>query len=262
MKYSGKRFFFKRPIRLIVQLFSAACFIVIVGFVWGAAGVHNICPWTIVEVPILMLKLKLGVFYIAGIAIGIAGIVATFFYPRPFCGWLCPLGTLFDFLGDIGQKIGFSSKTIPHWLNERMRIFSYGVFALLVVLTFLKGTLVCTSACPAFWICTAGQIAMPVLTIIFLILILALSLRVKRGFCRYVCPYGALTAVFVPLSHYEVRGNLEVCNSCRICTNACPMGIDFLHDFEAKSAHCISCGECIASCPQKALFWGKRKSLK
>ena len=258
-KYSSRRFFFKKPVRSIVQLFFLVVFVFLVRVLWGAAGAHNLCPWALVEVPALMLSLKVGIFFVGGVILGIIGIAATLFYPRPFCGWVCPLGTLFDFLGDLGKKIGFSAKQIPHWLNEKLRFFSYGVLGILVVMTFLTKRLVCIYGCPAFWICSAGRIAVPIITIVILAAVFILSLRVKRGFCRYICPYGALTALFVPLSMKKVRGNLEVCISCRICSKACPMGIDFLHDFDVNSAHCISCGECIDSCPKRTLFWGNRR---
>jgi len=260
MKYNHKRLFFNNPVRSVVQILSAISFLVLVISIWGFAGAHNLCPWAIIEVPTLMLRLGSGLFFLWGILIGLAGLVSTFVYPRIFCGWVCPLGTMFDFLGNLGAKLHINAKRIPHRLNEKMRIFSYGVLIIIVLATAIKGSLVCQTACPAFWICAVWKISIPVGTAIILLLWLALSLRVKRGFCRYVCPYGALLGTFAPISHYAIVRNLEVCNNCNLCTFACPMGIDLTQTLVVKSAHCIGCGDCVKSCPRNALEWASRKS--
>jgi len=262
MKFNYKRLFFNNPVRSIVQVFFAISFIVLVLSIWGFAGTHNLCPWAVIEVPILMLRHGSGLFFVWGILIGLLGIISTFIYPRIFCGWICPLGTLFDFLGNIGQKLHINSKRIPHWLNEKMRIFSYGVLLFIVLATIVKGSLVCQIACPAFWICAVWKTYIPIATAIILLLWLALSLRVKRGFCRYICPYGALLGTFAPISHYAVVRNLEVCNNCNLCNLSCPMGIDITQELVVKSAHCIGCGDCIKSCQRNGLEWASRKSAK
>ncbi len=259
MKYSEKRLFFRYPFRSVVQLLFLIVFLVLVFSLWGVWGVHNLCPWAVVEVPVLMLRLKLGLFYVAGLIIGLLGIWATLYYPRPFCGWVCPLGTLFDFIGDVGAKMGLSARRIPHWLNEKMRYFAFGVMALLIVVTLWKGFLACTVVCPVFWICTAGKLTIPALTILILLAMFILSIRVKRGFCRYICPYGALTSMFVPMSRRVLRVNVELCISCRVCSRVCPMGIDLLLNFEVGSAHCISCFECAKACPRGGIHWERRK---
>ena len=259
MKYYSNRVFFKYLFRSIIQLFAAAMFITVCLSVWGVTGTHNLCPWAVIEVPILALRLNLGLFYEIGIAIGLIGIVGTLFYPRPFCGWICPLGTLFDILGDVGAKLKLAAKPVPHWLNEKMRVFAFGIAAILILLSFVRGSLACTIACPAFWLCSMWSMTIPLISLILLIGILVLSLRLKRGFCRYICPYGALTTLFVPISRYSIKRNLEVCNSCGLCKSACPMGIDVQNRLVVKSTHCISCSECIKSCKKNGLHWGKRK---
>ncbi len=259
MKYRHGKRFFRNVVRTLLQLsFAFFAFWVTFAFFDGA-GVHNICPWTVVEVPLISLRAGIDVFFVIGIAIGIVTIVASFVFPRVFCGWVCPLGTVSELLGGLGKVLRMSAKRLPHWLNEKLRIFSTGVLALLVLLTLWTGNLVCTVACPAFWMCAAFKIAIPAVSIVFLVLYLAVSLRVERGFCRYLCPHGALLAFFSKKSHFVLSGNVEACNSCKLCEKSCPMGIDIAAHEKIESAHCISCNDCIISCPKSGLHWSVRR---
>ncbi len=252
----------KKPInftRLAIQAFWFVLFVIVGRIVWGIGGSHNLCPWAIIEVPLLVARFGSELFYEIGMAIGSIGILAVILFPRPFCGWICPLGTLFDSIAFIGNKLHIQAKPLPHWLNERMRIFSYGIAVLLMVITFARGYLQCTIACPAFWICSAGEIPIGLVSIVLLVGILILSLRISRGFCRFICPYGALTAMLVPLSRRRIHRNIELCNSCESCRTACPMGIDVMREIDVDSAHCISCNECVVACPKSGFSWKNRK---
>ena len=225
----------------------------------GFAGAHRICPWAVVEVPLLMLRLGVGVFFVGGIVVGVLVILAALVYPRVFCGWVCPLGFLSELLGALGEKLGISAKRVPNWLNEKMRIFAWGVALALVGATLWGGTLACSYVCPIFWLCAAWKISVPVLAGVALIFWAGISLRVRRGFCRYICPVGALTGWFGKRSKYAITLNLEVCTGCGLCTNACPMGIDVQNaGFQVRSPHCIACGDCIKACPFRGLQWDKR----
>jgi ferredoxin len=85
---------------------------------------------------------------------------------------------------------------------------------------------------------------------------LLFSVMFKRyTWCRYVCPLGALNAVFSMPSILEVRANRQMClNQCRehICYRGtdeapgCPM---FRHPFLVdNNKDCILCGRCIKNC--------------
>lgn len=77
----------------------------------------------------------------------------------------------------------------------------------------------------------------------------------RYTWCRYVCPLGALNAVFSMPSILEVRANRQMClNQCRdhVCYRGtdgepgCPM---FRHPFMVdNNKDCILCGRCIKNC--------------
>jgi len=255
-RYSRLRIFFRRPVRSIVQLFFLAIFIGLIIFIIDPTEIHEICPWAIVESPILATLVSSNLFWISGMIIGLVGIIGTLFYPRPFCGWICPLGTLFDFLGDLGRKLRIVAKPVPHWLNEKMRYFSFGVLIIVVLGTIVSKRVICIYGCPIYWLCAMWKLSIPLLTAIFVLFVLLLSMRVKRVFCRYICIYGALTSIFSAFARKRIYRNLEVCDNCTLC-RVCPMGIDVLYGLVVESRHCISCGECVYSCVKSALSWKK-----
>jgi ferredoxin len=82
----------------------------------------------------------------------------------------------------------------------------------------------------------------------------------RRAWCRYVCPLGALNAVFAMPSIIELRANRHLCvNTCqsRLCYQGdeshegCPM---FRHPFLVdNNRDCTLCGNCIKNCPHDSI---------
>ncbi len=82
----------------------------------------------------------------------------------------------------------------------------------------------------------------------------------RRAWCRYICPLGALNAIFAMPSIMELRANRHLCvNTCqsRLCYHGdeahegCPM---FRHPFLVdNNRDCILCGNCIKNCPHDSI---------
>jgi polyferredoxin len=70
---------------------------------------------------------------------------------------------------------------------------------------------------------------------------------VERYWCKYLCPLGAVLAVFNKLSPLRVAANHERCNDCGRCDHSCPMDIPEPQD-NTRSAECIRCLECLETC--------------
>jgi len=80
----------------------------------------------------------------------------------------------------------------------------------------------------------------------FSLLFLLEALR-PRFWCRYLCPAGALLAVFSwrPIWRRKVTN----CMACGQCSRHCPTGAINAHNFETCFRECISCHTCKNICP-------------
>ncbi|MCI8994451.1 MAG: 4Fe-4S binding protein [Lachnospiraceae bacterium] len=206
----------------------------------------------------------LGFFFVVGSLLG-----------RFVCGWLCPFGLVQDLLHKI--PIFHKKKQLPFH-----HILKYGKYAILVIFVILGSSLLLGgfAKVPAFckYICPSGTLfgALPLLTankmlrsqagglffwkVGLLLFLLALSVKVYRPFCQYLCPLGAIYGWFNRFSLVQIHWEQETCISCGACEKACPVALS-LHEISC-SAECIRCGKCVEACPTRCLHLGVRPEDK
>jgi polyferredoxin len=92
---------------------------------------------------------------------------------------------------------------------------------------------------------------------IILVLVLALAVYVPRGWCRYVCPQGAFSALLMRFSFLGLKRDPVRCNraACRDCVEVCPMMVPILEQPWEKFNHpeCIMCLKCVDACTSTAI---------
>ena len=206
--------------------------------------------------------------------LAILGVIGTF-SGRAICGWACPIGLLQRGTAKIARKLKplpFFKSLGNHPLEHYLRYIKY--FNLI-------GLVFITSALIGFYftdICPIGVLTGTIPTLllfpgsyapssyfwvamIIFILFLILIMLVERGWCRYLCPIGALLAPFNKISLiYVTRGEEEhfqqECLKCNACSNQCPMGINVVT--MNRDPECILCGKCIDACPKNLLSFSRR----
>ena len=96
---------------------------------------------------------------------------------------------------------------------------------------------------------------LPALRIIILVGFFAAAWKVPRFWCRYVCPTGALMAVFQKYSYAGIKRDPVKCTKCPHCEVRCPMQINILDLPWEKfnDTECIMCMECVDACPHGSL---------
>ncbi len=171
-----------------------------------------------------------------------------------FCGWVCPLGSLQEWLGGIGRKL-FKRRRYNHFIPARidhwLRFLRYGVLAWSLYMTAVTGKLVFAEVDPYhalfnFW---TSELAIGGLAVLGLTL--AGSLFVERPWCKYACPYGALLGMTNWIRVFRIQRQESTCKLDRACDRVCPMNINVSGSTAIRDHQCISCLKCTSEsiCP-------------
>ena len=93
------------------------------------------------------------------------------------------------------------------------------------------------------------------LRLLILVAFFGAAWRVPRFFCRYICPTGALMAIFQKYSLSGMKRDPVKCTKCPHCEIKCPMQINILDLPWEKfnDSECIMCMECVDACPHGSL---------
>jgi ferredoxin len=180
----------------------------------------------------------------------LASIILVLLMGSAFCGWICPLGAIQEWLSRIRQRFIPWRITVPDKLDRILRYGRYVVLALILFTTYSAGELVFGDYCP--WRATAhlGSAEVAIGGVVILGLLVVANLFVERAWCRYACPLGAILGVSNKLTPVKLARNDSVCSACGLCSKQCPVGIDITRQAAITDTTCIRCLECVDSCPK------------
>lgn len=190
----------------------------------------------------------------AGLVIIIAALATSFVFKRGFCGWICPVGTVWEAAAAIGRKLlGGKNVRLPKWLDVAGRSLRYvigGLFFAFVGLVSLPEALGFREL-PYMWVADIKIIegfGQPLFMIVAL-LAFVLSMLFGPVWCRYACPLGALYSAVGMASPCAVRRDAETCIDCSRCTKACHALVDVQHAATVRAPECDGCMDCVKACP-------------
>lgn len=171
-------------------------------------------------------------------------IVATFLFGRIWCGWLCHLGGIQDFLYRSPKlKILTSAKS-----QKYLRITRYIVFiAWILQLILMQRNLYCQyDPFKSLF----NMIFTNSTSIVLLLALLISSVLIYRPFCRTLCPVGVILGWIAYLPGARKMSIQSGCANCGACAKGCEMhAIDKVKDqMKIDSENCIACGECSTTC--------------
>ena len=189
---------------------------------------------------------------------------------RTICGFLCPVG--------LGQELLYKIKTPKLPKSRVTRVLSYLKYVILVIFVISLPLAFASSgvSVPAFckYLCPGGTLGGAIWLLVHpanadmfamlgwlflvkfcgLMIIVVACVFIYRGFCRFLCPLGALYGLFNRLAPAGVKLQKDSCTECGACINKCKMDVKRVGDHE-----CINCGECAGCCPTNAIkcqgFW-------
>jgi polyferredoxin len=191
----------------------------------------------------------------AGMLLLIAFLAMSWVFRKSFCSWLCPVGTLSEYLWRLGKQTFGRNFRLPRWLDVPLRGLKY---ILLGLFLYAVGSM-SVEAIRAFLSGPYGVVAdVKMLNffrflgltggIVTAVLVVA-SVFVQNFWCRFLCPYGALMGLVSMLSPVRIRREASLCIDCAKCAKACPSALPVDVLVTIQSAECTGCMQCVAECP-------------
>ncbi|MGC4050845.1 MAG: 4Fe-4S binding protein [Paludibaculum sp.] len=191
----------------------------------------------------------------AAMVLFVAFLAASIFFRKAFCGWLCPVGTLSEYLWKLGRDTFKRNFYLPRWLDIGLRSLKYILFGLFFYAVFSMPPV----ALKEFLESPYGLVAdvkmlnffrhMGMAAAITVGILMLASVFVQNFWCRYLCPYGALMGLVSMLSPMKIQRKAESCIDCGKCAKVCPSRLPVDQLVQIQSAECLGCLECVAVCP-------------
>lgn len=207
-----------------------------------------------------MLQIMMGLVLAAGVIL----------FSKLFCGYLCPVGTVGEWMSRIGRKLRIQCDVPAGGIFDRLlRAVKYVLLFTILYNTLSTSELFCKKLDPYYAVATGfkGEIVLW-MSVTSLVLLLAGGFFVRMFWCRYICPLGAASNIFkfTPLfllaavaawvlGHFGVEGSwvwvlAATCaasylvEACKLRSCAFP-----LLTLRRDEHDCNHCGACEKKCP-------------
>jgi len=164
-----------------------------------------------------------------------------------FCGWLCPFGALQEFADYIGRALRLPRiEPSPRW-DTRLKWLKYVVLAGLLGVVFIAPDHVDKAAeIEPFKTAITTFFLREWYYVAYAAFWLLLGMVMFKGFCRYVCPLGAVMAIGGLLRGRDWIARRPECGSpCQLCKVKCRYGA-IANDGKIQYDECFQCLDCVA----------------
>lgn len=190
----------------------------------------------------------------------LALIPITYLFGKVWCGWICHLGALQEFLY-LPAKFN-----ILRSANSQLglKILRYVLIGALILQLVIQQRVFWCKVDPFL---SAFTLQLPynneLVGGILLGLILLTSLFTFRPFCRGACPIGITLGWISAIPGASILGINGKCAGCKVCNNACKIDAIYRKDKYSilDNRECIACTDCIDSCTKGGLNF-MRKNTK
>ncbi len=215
-------------------------------------------------------------------ALGYLGLffLLTMLLNKSWCGWICPFGTLQDWLTCLRKRMGVSESKYKWATRDRLKPIKWILLAYLVIVPLLIAhaglhpdfNLPFCQICPAKPLMPlfAGEVRhlaidlTNAVTLTFTVLSVAIAGGMlvgmffkERFFCIF-CPMLPLIHLVRKISPLRYEKRVEGCVGCGNCQRVCPVDIRDVYEKksgkDALSEDCMLCLSCAESCPEDGVL--------
>ncbi len=163
-----------------------------------------------------------------------------------FCGWLCPFGALQEFAHHLGRLLRLPQIEPNAFWDSQLKNLKYIVLASMVALLVTAPAALdkaievepFKTAITTFFIREWYYVA-------YAVGLLLLSMVLFKGFCRYLCPLGAVMAIGGLVRGRDWIARRAECGSpCQLCKVKCSYGA-IKKTGEIQYSECFQCLDCV-----------------
>jgi NAD-dependent dihydropyrimidine dehydrogenase PreA subunit len=227
---------------------------------WSRGGVERFCPFGGVEA--LWAVLTKQSFTCAtgrfNLSLMVALLLSTVLVRKSFCSWICPVGTVSEWLAALSRRLPASWRRSrldmgvvepPHPVDRGLRGLRIVVLVVIVVATATTAELIFRPFDPYYVLFSANGHDVQWWSYPLLAGLLGLAVVVPMAWCRYLCPLGAVLWPGSRIGLLRVGRDSERCTSCGRCDRACPHGLQVGSLPVVSSGECTLCLDCVDVCP-------------
>ena len=265
---------YSQPLRLGAQLFLVAlnAWIGVQFYLWvgwaesGGRGLEVSRPagvegWLPIEglmqLKYFVLTRQLPQVHAAGFFLFVSFLVMSVVFRKSFCSWLCPVGTVSEYLWKLGRATFHRNFQLPRWADIALRSLKYLVLSFFVyaVASMSAGAIAEFLGSPYALVVDVRMLNffryLGTTTALVILGMVIASIFIQNFWCRYLCPYGAFLGLVSLFSPARITRNLSSCIDCAKCARACPSALPVDKLIQIRSAECTGCLECVAVCPAR-----------
>jgi len=288
---SWKKVFRLTNVRILSQVFFFAAFFVSVWLTW-TSRLEGYPVSRILEFdPLVMISNILSTGYVYRyLGWGLLIIAVTLLFGRVFCNWICPYGTLHQFVGWLfnvrngKERIDSNEYRDFYWIK-------YAILTVMLIMAFMGSlqiglldpiclmyrtftVVVAPMADMGIDMISNGLRTLNVDTLwldnlkfapgvgqrffvgsfwvgVMIVFLVGMNVVIPRFFCRVLCPLGALLGVLSRFALFRINRDVHKCTDCNLCLTRGEGAAD--PQAEVRQSECFSCMNCIDDCPEDAL---------
>lgn len=170
----------------------------------------------------------------------LVGIAASFIFGRFYCGWICSINTVLEWVTAFKKKHGIKNRNIPEFVKKP--------FARWVLIAAFIGIFL-------FTVKTGKKL--PVLPFLFMSGIVLTFFYHEELWHRFLCPYGSLLSLSSTTAKKGMSIDEEKCVNCGACARVCPaISIDKTDTHHIINKNdCLVCMKCEVVCKPDAISY-------
>lgn len=166
----------------------------------------------------------------------IAGVILSIFAGRFFCGWICPMNTMFRLIDIVYKKLKIKRLETPVFMNNKITRM---VFLILFITSMV--------------VIKVLGLKLNILLFIILFSIAVTLVFQEELWHRHICPFGTILSLTSLKSKIRLAIDTSGCITCGKCQKVCPSGsIITLENNKRQNIanECLLCLQCIDTCPE------------